>query len=136
MSHTKSRLHRLLNTPPVLRAEHGGAPLSQATVCPTLTLSVTGTHTIRCTKRVGHEGEHFFGGFPEAVATPKPIAMVRHRFTVWIDVPAVSGDGWSQYPDYSAEETGRRLRRALADYGGLDIAEAVVEHADTTEVKK
>ncbi len=64
------------------------------------------------------------------------VAMVRHRFTVWIDVPAVSGDGWSQYPDYSAEETGRRLRRALADYGGLDIAEAVVEHADTTEVKK
>lgn len=134
MSNQKTRLHRLLNTPPVLRPEPGGAPLSQATVCPALTLSFTGEHTIRCTKRVGHEGEHFFGGFPEAVATPKPIAMVRHRFTVWIDVPAVSGDGWSQYPDYSAEEVARQMRRLFHDNGWDDSV--AVEHADTTEVKK
>lgn len=70
MSNQRTRLHRLLNTPPVLRPEPGGAPLSQATVCPALRLSVSGQHTIRCTKRVGHEGDHFFGGFPEPVARP------------------------------------------------------------------
>ena len=55
-------------------------------------------------------------------------ALVRHRFQVWIDVPAVSGDGWSKYPDYSAAELGRAIRRAL--HAGLEY-EAVVEHADT-----
>jgi hypothetical protein len=38
---------------------------------------------------------------------------VTHRYTVWLDVPAVSGDGWSRYPDYSADEIGRLLRRAI-----------------------
>jgi len=56
---------------------------------------------------------------------------VRHRYSVWIDVPAVSGDGWNRYPDYSQEEVGRALRRALHDRLEFD---AVVEHAETTEV--
>ncbi len=60
------------------------------------------------------------------------IAMVRQRFTVWVDLPAVSGDGWSKYPDYSAEETARVIRRALHDAG----VHADVEHADTTEVQR
>ena len=58
------------------------------------------------------------------------IAMVRQRFTVWVDLPAVSGDGWSTYPDYSAEETARRLRRILHSAG----MHADLEHADTTPV--
>ena len=57
--------------------------------------------------------------------------VVRHRFNVWIDVPEKSGDGWSRYPDYSAEEIGRALRRAL--HGALEF-DAVVEHADTVTV--
>lgn len=61
-----------------------------------------------------------------------PVAMVRHRFTVWIDVPAVSGDGWNEKPDYSSAEVGREVRRALHDAG----IHADVEHADTTEVLK
>jgi hypothetical protein len=58
--------------------------------------------------------------------------MVRHRFNVWIDVPAVSGDGWNKYPDYSAEEIGRAIRRAL--YMDIDLAKAVVEHGETAPV--
>ena len=64
----------------------------------------------------------------------RPVAMVRHRFTVWIDVPAVSGDGWSKYPDYSAAEVARQIRRLFHDNGWDDSV--AVEHADTTEVKK
>ena len=60
------------------------------------------------------------------------VATVRHRFSVWVDVPAKSGDGWSKFPDYSAEEIGRAIRRAL-HANGLD---AVVEHADTEPVKE
>jgi hypothetical protein len=56
---------------------------------------------------------------------------VRHRYSVWIDVPAVSGDGWNRYPDYSQEEVGMMLRRALHDRLEFD---AIVEHAETTEV--
>lgn len=56
---------------------------------------------------------------------------VSHRFNVWVDVPAVSGDGWSPYPDYSSAEIGRALRRALHDRLEFD---AVVEHIETTEV--
>ncbi len=52
----------------------------------------------------------------------------RHRFSVWVEVPAKSGDGWSQYPDYSPEEVGRMLRRAL--HHSLEF-DAVVEHAST-----
>jgi hypothetical protein len=55
----------------------------------------------------------------------------RHRFHVWVDVPVKSGDGWSQYPDYSAEEIGRALRRALHHHLEFD---AVVEHADSAIV--
>ncbi len=58
---------------------------------------------------------------------------VRHRFTVLVEVPAVSGDGWSKYPDYSADEVGRAIRRAL-HYSCEYIA--VVEHADTVPVVK
>jgi len=47
---------------------------------------------------------------------------VRHTYTVTVDVPAVSGDGWGKYPDYSAEEIGRLLRRAI---------HANTEHAHT-----
>ncbi len=67
------------------------------------------------------------GRVVDAVRVSAPSAMVRHRFNVWIDVPAVSGDGWSKYPDYSAKETGRRLRRALHAAG----VEATVEHGET-----
>ncbi len=42
-----------------------------------------------------------------------PTDLVKHVYTVEIIVPAVSGDGWSKYPDYSAEETARAIRRAL-----------------------
>lgn len=55
------------------------------------------------------------------IHTPKP-AMVRHTYTVTIDVPARSGDGWNRYPDYSADEIGRLLRRAI---------HAHTEHAHT-----
>jgi len=41
--------------------------------------------------------------------------MVKQHFNVTVSVPAVSGDGWSKYPDYSLEETARVLRRALHD---------------------
>lgn len=41
------------------------------------------------------------------------VKMVRHTYTVTLDVPARSGDGWSKYPDHSADEYGRMLRRAL-----------------------
>ena len=56
--------------------------------------------------------------------------MVRHRYTVDVLVPAVSGDGWSKYPDYSADEVGRLLRRMLesVEYR-MNVA-----HVDTTEV--
>jgi hypothetical protein len=60
--------------------------------------------------------------------SPAP-KMVTHRFNVWIDVPAVSGDGWSKYPDYSGEEIARAIRRALHD--GLEY-KADVEFSDTT----
>ena len=59
------------------------------------------------------------------------VKTVTHRFNVWITVPAVSGDGWSKYPDYSAAEIGRMLRRAVANAGFDDYVE--VEHADTTD---
>jgi hypothetical protein len=59
--------------------------------------------------------------------------MVRHRFNVWVEVPAKSGDGWNHYPDYSADEIGRALRRALHDRLEFD---AVVEHGETKEVTK
>lgn len=61
------------------------------------------------------------------------IQTVRHRFNVWVDVPAKSGDGWSKYPDYSAEEVGRMLRRALHDRLEFD---AVVEHGETSAVEE
>jgi hypothetical protein len=57
--------------------------------------------------------------------------VIRHRFNIWVDVPAVYGDGWSKYPDYSAGEVGRMLRRALHDRFEL---KAVVEHADSVTV--
>jgi hypothetical protein len=58
-------------------------------------------------------------------------SLTRHRYNVWIDVPTKSGDGWNKYPDYSAEEIGRALRRAL--HAALEF-EAVVEHADSEQV--
>jgi hypothetical protein len=57
---------------------------------------------------------------------------VTHRFNVWVTVPAVSGDGWNQYPDYGAAEVGRWLRRVLHDTGCGAII-PIVEHAETTE---
>lgn len=63
----------------------------------------------------------------------KPVAMVRHRFNVWVDVPAVSGDGWAKYPDYSAEDIGRQMRRVFHDNGWEDRL-VVVEHGETVEV--
>ncbi len=39
--------------------------------------------------------------------------LVKHIYTLEVIVPAVSGDGWSKYPDYSAEEIGCATRRAL-----------------------
>ena len=59
--------------------------------------------------------------------------MVRHRFNVWVDLPAISGDGWNRYPDYSAEETGRAIRRAL-HASGFDEPTCIVEHGETTPV--
>ncbi len=56
---------------------------------------------------------------------------VTHRFNVWITAPAVSGDGWSQYPDYSAAETGRLLRRILDAAIDTHNYGVVVEHGDT-----
>lgn len=56
---------------------------------------------------------------------------VVHRFNVWVEVPAVSGDGWNKYPDYSAAEVGRLLRRALHDRLEFD---AIVEHGETEDV--
>ncbi len=55
----------------------------------------------------------------------------RHRFNVWVDVPAKSGDGWNQYPDYSAAEIGRMLRRSLHASLTFDF---VVEHGDSAPV--
>ena len=48
------------------------------------------------------------------------VKTVTHRFNVWITVPAVSGDGWSKYPDYSADEMGRMIRRAIYHESGID----------------
>jgi hypothetical protein len=61
------------------------------------------------------------------------MVKVSHRFSVWVEVPAQSGDGWSKYPDYSQEEIGRALRRALHDRLEFD---AIVEHAETSYVKE
>ncbi len=58
--------------------------------------------------------------------------MVRHRFNVWIDVPAESGDGWHKYPDYSAAEIGRELRGALRSSMQYVVE---VEHGETTDIK-
>ena len=58
--------------------------------------------------------------------------MVTHRYTFWIDVPAISGDGWNSHPDYSAAEIGRALRRAI--HANIEHTHCV-EHADTTERK-
>ena len=58
--------------------------------------------------------------------------MVTHRYTVWVDVPAVSGDGWSKYPDYSAEEIARLLRRAI--HANTEHTHCV-EHAGTHEAQ-
>mgnify|MGYP001611460082 CR=1 FL=1 len=63
----------------------------------------------------------------------QPIKMVRHRFTVWVDVPAISGDEWSQYPDYTAEEVGRRLRASVRE---LSFDRWGVEHRDTAAVSE
>jgi hypothetical protein len=57
---------------------------------------------------------------------------VTHRFNVWITVPAVSGDGWGKYPDYSADELGRWIRRCLNTHS-RDVS-IEVEHADTDEL--
>lgn len=55
--------------------------------------------------------------------------MVTHHYAVSVLVPAVSGDGWNRYPDYSADETARALRRATqyAVENGL----VTVEHVKT-----
>ena len=62
--------------------------------------------------------------------TTDTVRVARHRFMVEVTVPAKSGDGWSQYPDYSAEEIGRALRRALHDRLEFD---ATTEFYSTTE---
>jgi len=58
---------------------------------------------------------------------------VRHHFTVTVTVPAKSGDGWSRFPDYSADEVGRMLRRALYDRLEFDDT---VEWQKTEEVEE
>ena len=68
------------------------------------------------------------GQVVEAKRVQPPEPMIRHRYNVWVDVPAQSVDGWSKYPDYSADEIGRMVRRALHDYSALTV---VVEHADS-----
>jgi len=57
--------------------------------------------------------------------------VVRHRFTVWVGAPATSGDGWSPYPDYSADDVTRMLRRVLFDRMALDTR---VEYVSTEAV--
>ena len=59
--------------------------------------------------------------------------VMRHRYSVWIDVSAESGDGWSRYPDYSQAEVTRMLCRAL--HKSLEF-DAVVEHAETVEIEE
>ncbi len=59
--------------------------------------------------------------------------LITHRFIVSVDVPAKSGDGWNQYPDYSSEEVGRMLRRALHDRLELELG-AMVEYLDSRKV--
>ncbi len=59
--------------------------------------------------------------------------MNRHLFHVWVDVPEKSGDGWNRYPDYSAEEMARAVRRALHDQ--LEFP-ATVEHSSTEKVEE
>ena len=61
------------------------------------------------------------------------VKTVTHRFNVWITVPAVSGDGWSKYPDYSAAEMGRLLRRIIHTGDCADPSSWAVEHAETTD---
>lgn len=60
-------------------------------------------------------------------------AKVRHTYTVTLDVPARSGDGWSPYPDYSADEIGRALRRALRDVLGT-IPRSAVTFVSTEDI--
>lgn len=57
------------------------------------------------------------GRIVQAVRVDPSTVTVRHRFSVWIDVPAASGDGWNRYPDYSAEEVARASPRAARSPG-------------------
>jgi hypothetical protein len=59
---------------------------------------------------------------------------ITHRYLVSVIVPAQSGDGWSKYPDYSAEEIGRALRRALHESFDKQY-DTVVELADAKDLK-
>ena len=58
--------------------------------------------------------------------------LVKHIYLLEIIVPAVSGDGWSKYPDYSAEEIGRATRRALHN----SIEGAIVTAVTFTSTEK
>jgi len=60
--------------------------------------------------------------------------MVKHVYRVSVEVPAVSGDGWNKYPDYSQEEIGRLIRRALFNYGPQLLA--TVDFEKTESVKE
>lgn len=85
-------------------------------------------------------GERFFKNHPRcrhnrdvhasmaSMSLPSEPKTVIHRYNVWVTVPAKSGDGWSKYPDFSQEEIGRAIRRAL--HAGLEV-EATVEFAET-----
>lgn len=55
--------------------------------------------------------------------------LVHHHYTITVDVPAKSGDGWSPYPDYSADNVGLIIRRALHQYMEFNT---VVKHTETT----
>jgi len=56
---------------------------------------------------------------------------VRHTYTVTVDVPARSGDGWHKYPDYSADEIGRLMRRTFHDTGTVSLGATTVTHVST-----
>jgi hypothetical protein len=60
---------------------------------------------------------------------------VTHLFNVWVTVPAVSGDGWSKYPEYDHQAVARSLRRVLhnSQWDGPFWESAEVEHAETTD---